>query len=199
MVQSLLPTDMGEDAELLKAAGFRHVSDLLYLVCLAEHFPTSPPSPEFQFQAYSPALNAKFSQLVNATYEDTLDCPAVNGVRSIDDVLQGYRATGHFDPERWLLVGHQGEEMGCLILTDYPEHATWELIYMGLLPAARGRGWGVGIVRHAQWLCRQALRKRLVLAVDAANEPALRMYATAGFQSWDRTSVFIRVLEDNGR
>ena len=65
----------------------------------------------------------------------------MNGVRSIDDVLQGYRATGHFDPERWFIVRHQGEEIGCLILTDYPEHATWELIYMGLLPA-RGAGAG---------------------------------------------------------
>ena len=34
--------------------------------------------------------------------------------------------------------------IGCLILTDYPEHAIWELIYMGVLPAARGRGWGAG-------------------------------------------------------
>ncbi|MGA2258993.1 MAG: GNAT family N-acetyltransferase [Thermoguttaceae bacterium] len=198
VVQALLPTDMGTDAELLVATGFQHVSDLLYLVCLADQFPTSPPSPELQFRAYSPEVRVRFPQLVDATYEDSLDCPAVNGVRKVDDVLQGYRATGFFDPERWLIVCHQGDEIGCLILTDYPEHATWELIYMGLLPAARGRRWGVGIVRHAQWLCGKAFRKRLVLAVDAANEPALRMYAAAGFQSWDRTSVFIRVLDDNG-
>ena len=197
MVQALVPKDVGVDAELLVATGFRHVSDLLYLVCLADQFPATPPSPELQFQAYSPELRVRFSQLIDATYEGSLDCPAVNGVRTVDEVLQGYQATGYFDPERWFIVHHQGEEIGCLILTDYPDHATWELIYMGLLPAARGRGRGVGIVRHAQWLCGRALRKRLVLAVDAANEPALRMYATAGFQSWDQTSVFIRVLDDN--
>src|SRR5208283_2518855 len=121
----------------------------------------------------------------------------VNGVRGVDDVLSGYRATGYFDPQRWFIIHHQDEDVGCLILTDYPEHSTWELIYIGLLSAARGRGWGVGSVRHAQWLCRQAQRKRLIAAVDAANEPALRMYAAAGFQSWDRTSVYIRVLEEN--
>jgi ribosomal protein S18 acetylase RimI-like enzyme len=120
----------------------------------------------------------------------------VNGIRRIDDVLQGYRATGHFDPERWLMVRHQGEPIGCLILTAYPEHSTWELIYMGILPAARGRGWGVEIVRHALWLARRAAPKRLVLAVDAANEPALRMYAAAGFQAWDRRSVFVRILDE---
>ena len=197
MVQVLLPSDVGEDAELLATAGFRHVSDLLYLVCLAGQFPTHPPCPELRFEPYSPSLHARFAQLVDATYEDSLDCPAVNGIRNVDDVLQGYRATGDFDPQRWFIVSHQDEDIGCLILTDYPQHATWELIYIGLLSAVRGRGWGVGIIRHAQWLCGQGLRDRLVAAVDTTNEPALRMYATAGFQSWDRTSAYIRVLDEN--
>ena len=34
--------------------------------------------------------------------------------------------------------------------------------------------------------------ERIVLAVDAANEPALRMYRTAGFESWDQRSVYVR-------
>jgi hypothetical protein len=46
-------------------------------------------------------------------------------------------------------------------------------------------------VRHALHLCRLASRNRLVLAVDAVNQPALKMYAAAGFQSWDQKSVFI--------
>jgi len=198
MAQALLPTDVGTDAESLVAIGLQHVSDLLYLVCLADEFPTSPPSSVLYFEPYSPALHARFAELVEATYKDSLDCPAVNGVRTVDDVLQGYKATGHFDPERWFIVHHQGEEVGCLILTEYPEHAIWELIYMGILPTARGRGLGVGIVRHALWLSGRASQKRLVLAVDAANEPALRMYATAGFQVWDRKSVYVRVLDEKG-
>ena len=156
MVQALLPPDGTVDAELLTAAGFRHFSDLLYLVCLADDFPATSPCPEFQFEPYSLARHGRFAHLVDATYEESLDCPAVNGVRSIDDVLQGYKATGNFDPERWFTVLDRGEEVGCLILTDYPEHATWELIYMGLLPMARGRGRGLRIVRHALWLARQA-------------------------------------------
>ncbi|MGO9115887.1 MAG: GNAT family N-acetyltransferase [Thermoguttaceae bacterium] len=198
MAQALLSTDVGADADSLVAADFRHVSDLLYLVCLPDQFPTSPPCCELLFESYSPAQHARFAGLVDATYEGTLDCPAVNGVRRVDDVLQGYRATGHFDPKRWFIVHHQGEQIGCLILTDYPDHATWELIYMGILPAARGRGWGVEIVRYALWLAGQASPNRFVLAVDATNEPALRMYAAAGFQAWDRRSVYVRVLEENG-
>ena len=121
----------------------------------------------------------------------------MNGVRNVDDVLQGYRATGHFNPERWFIVRHQGEEIGCLILTDYPEHATWELIYMGLLPAARGRGWGLGIVRHALWLAGRHRETVSCWPWTRPIEPALRMYAAAGFQEWDRTSVYVRVLDEN--
>ena len=33
-----------------------------------------------------------------------------------------------------------------------------------------------------------------MLAVDAANEPALRGYAAAGFVAWDRRSVFLKLL-----
>jgi mycothiol synthase len=194
MVQCLLPDDAKGDADLLVASGFRHVSDLLFLVCLARDFPVSSPSPEFQFEPYSAAQDARFAQLLDATYEGTLDCPAVNGIRPAEEVLDGYRATGDFDPQRWFIVRRQSEDIGCLILTDYPELSIWELIYVGLLPAWRGRRFGVDIVRHALWLCRAASRDRLVLAVDAANQPALKMYAAAGFQSWDRKSVYVQIV-----
>ena len=34
-----------------------------------------------------------------------------------------------------------------------------------------------------------------MLAVDAANSPAIAVYAAAGFEVWDRRSVFLRKLE----
>jgi hypothetical protein len=33
-----------------------------------------------------------------------------------------------------------------------------------------------------------------VLAVDAANEPAIRIYSVAGFRAWDRQAVWIKSL-----
>lgn len=191
MVQALLPTDAGVDADLFRAAGFRRVSDLLYLVCLDGEFPTVHPSSGVEFHPLTGDAEPTFAAVVEATYEGTLDCPAVNGIRSIEDVLVGYRATGIYNPQGWLFVRRQGENIGCLIVADYPQFQTRELIYMGLLPAARRQGHGLSIVRHALWQAAVARRQRLVLAVDAANEPALRMYAAAGFQAWDRKSVFI--------
>ena len=199
IIQALLPTDVGEDADVLRIAGFRHFSDLLYLVCLDRDFPTVPMMPGslasgVEFLAIGSEQEQWIANLVEATYIDTLDCPAVNGLRCIEDVLLGYRATGKHDSQGWLIVRHRGEDIGCLITADYPQHNTRELIYMGLAPAARRQGLGTTIIRHALWLTAQAGQQRLVLAVDAANEPALRMYAAAGFQAWDRKSVFIRVM-----
>ena len=63
---------------------------------------------------------------------------------------------------------------------------------MGLTPEARGHGWGRQITQHAQYLARRAGVERIVLAVDAANGPALRMYRAMGFEIWDRRTVFVR-------
>ena len=179
-------------------AGFRRVSDLLYLVCLDREFPAVLLSSGLEFHPLDGDAESSFAALVEATYEGTLDCPAVNGIRNIKDVFLGYRATGTYDPQGWLLVRQEGKNIGCLIVSDYPQFQTRELIYMGLLPAAQRQGHGFSIVRHALWQARIARRQRLVLAVDAENEPALRMYAAAGFAAWDRKSVFIRVLAPEG-
>jgi ribosomal protein S18 acetylase RimI-like enzyme len=192
LAQALLDTDHGEDAERLAEIRFRHVANLLYLVSLAGSFPTSPPKDGLEFAPYSLAEHDRLAAVVQRTYEASLDCPEIEKARSLEDVLAGYRATGVFDPARWLIATHQGVDIGCVLLTDHPKSKQWELIYMGVVREARGRGWGVALARHAQWLARQAGRERLVLAVDAANAPAIDVYAAAGFVAWDHRSVFLR-------
>jgi GNAT superfamily N-acetyltransferase len=63
---------------------------------------------------------------------------------------------------------------------------------MGLVESVRGRGFGLQVVRHAQWLCRQEGRDRLVLAVDRRNAPARRIYMSCGFWRWDERQVLLR-------
>lgn len=194
LVQALLETDSGLDFQRFLAAGFHHVCDLLYLVSPAAAFPAEPPAGGLEFSPVSEAELPRLAGVLERTYEGTLDCPQLNGVRATDDVLAGYRAGGPFVPERWLLCRRQGHDVGCLLLADHAAGNQWEVIYMGLLPEARGHGWGLAVVRHAQWLTRSAGRARLVLAVDAGNRPAIAAYAEAGFRAWDRRSVLLRVL-----
>ncbi len=190
----LLEPGAERDAAGLSAAGFEPVAELLYLVSLDETFPHAPPPSPLHFEPYCEARQDRLARVVEATYEATLDCPRLNGIRRMEDVLAGYRATGTFSPRRWLLVRHAGEDVGCLLLADHAEQESWELVYMGLVPSARGRGWGGDVARHAQWLARQAGRPRLVLAVDSANGPAVRMYSKLGFHPWDRRQVYLKVF-----
>jgi mycothiol synthase len=194
LVQALLETDHGPESDLLRACGFSQVSNLLYLVSVDGTFPSSRPGDGLEFAPDRTDERQRMARLVERTYQGSLDCPAIDGVRRIADVLEGYRATGVFDPTRWIIARDREQDIGCLLLTDHPRDHQWEMMYMGVVPEARGHGWGVAIARYAQWLARQAGRKRLVLAVDAANLPAIAVYAAAGFVTWDHRSVYLRVL-----
>lgn len=199
LAQTLLEDARSADAALLKQGGYEHLADLLYLVCTEAYFPPTRPDGELEFEIYSPANRDRLAAVMEATYEATLDCPRLNGARAMDDVLTGYQATGPFDPDRWRIVRRVGRDVGCLLLADHPAADQGELVYMGLVPAARGSGLGVQMVRFAQYLTGQAGRGRLVLAVDAENAPALALYASAGFLRWDQRSVFLRMFESERR
>lgn len=193
VTQSLLPASDAAAAPLLRHVGFRHLADLLYLTCEADRFPTSPHAPpEFEFVPYSGALRTRLVRLVERSYEGTLDCVALNGMRAIDDVIDGYQSTGEFRPENWLIVRVRDEDAGVLLMADHPQARHWELMYMGLAPEFRGKSWGREVTRHALWLARRAGVERIVLAVDAANGPALAMYRSTGFETWDRRTVYVR-------
>ncbi len=77
-------------------------------------------------------------------------CAFVQGLRSIDDVLAGYKAVGVYDPSRWFLVCAIDQnppgrrDLGCLLLTEHSAEKNWELIYFGVVPEARGSGLGLG-------------------------------------------------------
>ncbi len=194
LAQALLATDHGADVEVLRAAGFGHASELLYLVSLAGAFPTSRPQDGLEFVPYVQHEHGRLATMVERTYEGSRDFPSLDKVRDIADVLAGYRAIGKFDPGLWSIACARAADVGCLLLTDDPGKNTCELLYMGIVPSARGRGYGVALARFAQWLTGQAGRERLTAAVDAANGPAISAYAAAGFTCWDRRSVFLRVL-----
>ena len=196
LAQCLVDTDCSPDAQALREAGFEYAADLLYMVSTRDAFPESRPSRQLEYEPYVPANQQRLASLVQRTYRDTLDCPALDGVRSLQDVLDGYEATGEHDPGRWLYIRTKTADVGCLLLADHPREKQWELIYMGLVPEARGHGWGLEATRYAQWLTGQAQRDRLVLAVDAANRHAVRSYAAAGFTVWDRRSVFMKVFDE---
>ena len=196
MAQVLVDMDDEVQSKALQRAGFTHLADLLYLMSLEQEFPASAPTTSLALDPISDISDARLQDVVERTYAETKDCPQLAGTRRLEDVLAGYRATGDADAARWWIVrqDHQEEQhdVGCLLMADHPGTEHWELVYMGLVPSARGEGRGLQLVRQAQWETRQAGRLRLVLAVDAANSPAINMYDQAGFFCWDRKRVYWR-------
>lgn len=181
-------------------AGFPLLADLDYLFAdaqrpreehLARLCSAAIPNSSLRVAACPPRDMELFAKIVEQTYCDSLDCPLLDGVRRIEDVLEGYRAQGRPMPDQWSLARDEaGEIVGTLILADHPEAEVWELVYMGIVPAARGRGYGRQLARHAIRSAAQAGAERVVLAVDANNGPARRAYEQSGFRLWQRRRVF---------
>ena len=194
VAQALLPEGDSPDATRFAEAGFQPVADLDFLVASTQSV-SQPAVDPLTFEPFSETKRTRLTRLVDRTYERTLDCATLDGLRDVDDILAGYQATGQFDPARWLLVRYRRRDVGCLLLADHPESDHWELVYMGLVPEVRGRGFGLKVTRYAQWLAHAADRSSLVLAVDANNWPAQAVYSSAGFVRSDRRSAFLRVFE----
>lgn len=197
MAQTFLSTPSDETVKVLRCVGFRHLAELLYMSADLARFPLAAPPGELEYAAYEGAQRGRLMELIGRTYVGTLDCVDLDGVRDLDHVINGYQATGVFRPENWLFVRNEGHDVGVLLLADHPKGRHWELMYMALVPEARGRGWGRQITRYAQWLARGANIERMVVAVDAANAPAVKMYRACGFELWDRRVVFVRVPTGN--
>jgi ribosomal protein S18 acetylase RimI-like enzyme len=194
LAQTLLAPDDAAAASILRVAGYEHAADLLYMAAESDSFPDSPPPLPVELFPWQAEDKSKVAELIEQTYVGTLDCPRIDGLRKTTDVLAGYRTVGDSGDSLWHIVRAGNQTVGCLLLADHAATLQWEIVYVGLVPAARGHGWGLELTRHAQWLARQAGRERLVLAVDAANEPAIRIYSIAGFRAWDRRAVWIKPL-----
>jgi len=67
-----------------------------------------------------------------------------------------------------------------------------ELVYLGLVPEARGRGLGRRLLEHGLALLKGRSERAVVLAVDERNTPAMKLYREAGFRPSLRRVAFIR-------
>jgi mycothiol synthase len=196
LAQLIVAEQDGFSPQKLAACGFPKLADLVYLFAELAHT-TRQPSVSAQFVPRAGDDPDRLAELVERTYVDTQDCPVLDGVRPTSEVLAGYRAQGRCLPDHWYTIyddkGGAGDGVGVLILADHPAAGNWELVYMGVVPEARGRRLGDQIVNFARQTAARHGAQRLVLAVDAANAPALAMYGRTGFSEWDRRTVYARL------
>src|SRR5262245_26373089 len=172
VIQCLLADKEAPLSPPLLRNGFRLVTGLTYLrhgLRLDARHLALPAT--LSMEGYHPTEPAAFHETVLRTYEETLDCPEVNGVRTIEEVIQGHQAQGGYDPRRWWLARRGGEPAGVL-LTVEPSRGEWEVAYMGVVREARRRGVGREMLVHALCEARAAGVERVILSVDDRNSPA---------------------------
>jgi ribosomal protein S18 acetylase RimI-like enzyme len=194
--QALLAPAETPLANPLERNGFTHVTTLWYM----RHDLDLPyglvrAADRLVYQSYADGSPDLFHRTLLRTYEETLDCPEVSGVRSLDEVLEGHRAQGTYDPGRWWLALDGDRPVGVLLLTGLTEWAAWEVAYVGIVPEARRRGWGRELLHKALRAAHASEAAHLTLSVDARNRPAWRLYLDLGFESYDCREVYLAVWQ----
>src|SRR5262249_52851092 len=127
------------------------------------------------------------------TYQGTLDCPEINDVRTVDEILDGHRSQGQHDPALWWHVSLNGQPAGVVLLTSIPESGDWEVAYVGVVPEMRRRGIGRELIHRVLHEARTAGVPGVTLSVDGRNGPAWELYRRLGFEPFERREVFLAI------
>lgn len=201
LAQVLLDPASAELTHVFARAEFEKLAELVYLHRkLGRGAVSKPPvmPPGFAWETYSAASHDRFAQTILKTYEGSSDCPALNGIRNIQDVVLGHKAAGDFDPAWWFLLAEAGEPRGVLLLSRTRNADAAELVYLGLTPDARRRGLAALILQQATSFASKAGCVLLSLAVDTNNAPALKLYYRLGMQQVMSRVAMVRSLQSAG-
>ncbi len=196
LAQALLVPEEASLAGPLERNGFVHITDLWYL----RHYldlstAVLSASDRLRYQTYHQVDPGLFRETLAHTYDQTLDCPEVNGVRSLDEIIAGHLAQGTHRADRWWLALERDRPVGVVILTDVPDWDGWEVSYVGVVPAARRRGFGRELMVKALLEARAAEAAQLTLSVDARNHPAAELYRQLGFEPFDQRAVYLAIWQ----
>jgi ribosomal protein S18 acetylase RimI-like enzyme len=210
-VSHLLGSLRGSDAALIQAmfdpgrraeiaatvdSGFRHLARLRFMDgdlprLVREELPIPPNA---SIEPCGRSDPDELAMLLSRTYDRTLDCPGLAGLRRTEDVLAGHRASGQFDPDLWFMLRVDGRPAGLSLLNPNAEAGCTELVYFGLVPEARGRGLAKMLLRHCLARIDERAPSRIALAVDDRNSPALRLYRRHGFVPGGLRTALVRPL-----
>ena len=195
LVQALLDPEARWDLRALTDARFQELAVLRYLQKRIDRAVDRPALPaDVALECWNEANRPDFIAAVAASYDQTMDCPALRGMRDLNDVIAGHMATGQFDPALWSLLRVEGRPAGVALLNRVPQQRCVELVYLGLAGEVRRRGLGGLLLSHGLWQCSQRNERRVVLAADESNAPALALYRQFGFVRTTRKRALIRPL-----
>ncbi len=207
LAQTLIEPDQAWAKQACTQAGMICVGELDYMqrpITPAELTPAPPHHPHPDWPAgiqvrpvRSLDPNAPDSdrqaliEALEGSYQETLDCPELCGLRPIEDVIDSHLATGEFDPSRWHLIFKDDQPAGCCLLSHCPQSTSVELVYLGLAPIARGLGLGRSVLSYAIAQLGPIGITQITCAVDRRNAPAISIYESLGFMRFDARVGFV--------
>jgi len=194
LLQGMVAPECSEESLLYAAAGFRHLATLIYMQADLHQFKGERGVRSLNWETYGPSTHSLFARVIEGTYQDSLDCGSLNGVRDIEDILASHRGTGQFDPQQWRVGLAGSDPVGVILLAYIEEQQAFELVYMGCLPRYRGKGFGASLLAHGMEIVRKRAVWTVCLSVDEKNRPARKLYDSFGFREVTRRDVWIRIL-----
>ena len=140
-----------------------------------------------------------FANVLEATYCGSLDCPEMNGLRDGQQSLETHEAASEFTSDMWRLYRRDGIDIGVLLMVERADQLAWEVLYLGVVESARGRGVGRAMLLDAIDTARRAKLERLLIVADTRNVPAISLYESLGFQATAKRVAFVRLAQERGR
>ena len=201
LAQALVEPGDGLEERLFLAGGFQKLAELDYLERPVPRFGSIPSptlGPEVRIEPWDPTDRGLMIDLLQQTYENTLDCPGLAGLRRTEDILDGHLASGRPVPAWWHVLSVDGVPSGTLLFNRGADGGTIELVYLGLSAKVRGRGFGRQLLTHGLSRLDGDKARTIVLAVDRANLPATALYRRAGFRFSVRRIALVKPVAPTG-
>ncbi len=194
LAQILLdPTEI-TDRSAYEAHGFTTITDLDFLVReLDGTLPATTIPSGWTAETFDEVTNADgFAAVIEATYSGSQDCTVLEGLRSGREALASHRLSGRFSPDLWILYKVDETDVAVVLLNEHPEQSAVELVYFGVIPSARGRGYGKTALIQALNTATGRGCQLAFLAVDSRNHFATDIYRQIGFSHLSRRQALFR-------
>jgi len=195
MIQAILDPGQYFETQALVEGGFIKMTHLQYMrrsLDRAETFKKSGVPAELL--PWDEQRRGLFAGAILSSYEGTLDCPGLLGLRHIDDIIDSHMATGRFVPELWTVAVHRGEPIAVMLINLAPQREGVELVYFGVSPQWRRHGIGKKLIRFGLAESHRYDAANMILAVDENNLPAKQFYHGVGFVVKARKLAMILAL-----
>ncbi len=202
IAQALLELNQSREQAALSRNGFNRLTDLTFLEHrITVHRQTKDRTNDalklrLTHIVYRRSRNRlRFANVIEQTYHGSLDCPEMNGIRSASQSLNVYAESGPVVPDLWRVYRQDGHDVGVILVVGRPEQNTWEVIYLGVVESARRCGVARIMLRDVLNVARETQIERLLIVVDARNRPAIQLYESLGFKSFDERAAYVRLKD----